>query len=265
MSAEKPYQAMRLLPDGTSWTADYRYSGGLLGELYENYTDDGGNKTGGDMLVNNYSQFYYSETISGNRVNWTGNWLTGIQAPGRDDQLTTGPDSVAFTDHRPYLVTGTYPHFSSMDIQDAANAHTWECFNSRGQLTGVQLPSGLTITNYYNASNFLAKSIALQIQATNLFTYSGGLPATRTDANGLTVNLSWDNLDRLTNVAYPDGTTLQYIYTYLDLTDQKDRLGYWTHAQYDALRRMKWLTDKNGKTTTYSYCDCGGLGGLWIR
>jgi len=35
MSAEKPYQAMRLLPDGTSWTANYFYSYGLLSYIYE--------------------------------------------------------------------------------------------------------------------------------------------------------------------------------------------------------------------------------------
>jgi hypothetical protein len=64
-------------------------------------------------------------------------------------------------------------------------------------------------------------------------------------------------LQRLTSVAYPDGTTISNRYTRLDLTATKDRLGAWTYFGFDAVRRNIAVTNALGNYTLYNYCTCG--------
>src|SRR5207249_4488513 len=80
-----------------------------------------------------------------------------------------------------------------------------------------------------------------------------------TDERGLTTTNYWDNLQRLTGVKYPDGTTASNRYSALDLTSTKDRLGYWSYTGYNSIRQKISETDANGVVTRYGYCDCGAL------
>ncbi len=69
----------------------------------------------------------------------------------------------------------------------------------------------------------------------------------------------YDNLQRVTGISFPDGTTTSNVYTYLDLTAAKDRLNYWSYFTYDALRRKTAETNARNVVTKYGYCDCGDL------
>ena len=147
---------------------------------------------------------------------------------------------------------------------DALNEGTLYTYNSYGQVTSIQNPAGLTTTNIYYSSgsstNRLATSIDLQILRTNSYTYySNGLLDTHTDERGLTTTNFWDNLQRMTGMSYPDGSTISNLYTYLDITGTKDRLGRWSHYGYNAIRQKIAETNVNGTVTGYSYCDCGLL------
>jgi len=258
---EKLHHAYQLMPDGTTTEEDFNYAGALLSEIMASYTYQNGSEVQRQLLGNSYTAVQYSEIVAGNPVTWYGNWLIGQSGPGFSTTIGS-PDQIAFADTRPYPVTGSYPHYSAMQIEDATGAQTWAYFNPRGQLTGLRLPAGLNVTNYYGPDGFLAKSIALDIQATSLYSFSSGLLAARLDPNGLLTHYTWDKLDRLIGTAYPDGTSEQNLYTKLDLTDHKDRLGYWTHAQFDSRRRQTSFTDRNGNTTGYGYCACGGLASI---
>jgi RHS repeat-associated protein len=131
------------------------------------------------------------------------------------------------------------------------------------RVTEVQWPSGLTTTNVYNSSNFLTQTIDLQIHRTNSFAYStNGLPSVWTNALGLPVNLSWDNLLRLTSVSFPDSTTISNVYTNLDLGARKDRLGHWTYFGYDRLQHLTSITNANTNVTRFDWCGCGALTGI---
>ena len=134
----------------------------------------------------------------------------------------------------------------------------------------MRRPSGLITTNIYFSSgaytNWLDKTIDFEIAGTNTiyyqtnsFTYSNGLVYSRTDEHGLTVTNYWDNLQRLTGLLYPDGTTISNLYARLDLTATKDRLTNWIYFGYDSLRRKTAETNANNVITRYGYCDCGGL------
>ncbi len=87
---------------------------------------------------------------------------------------------------------------------------------------------------------------------------------TVTDSDGYAVTTDYDNLDRKTQVTYPDTTFEQFQYTdnavmTLDLTASRDRRGLWTYRHYNANRQMDSITDPANRTTQYGWCNCGAL------
>jgi YD repeat-containing protein len=107
--------------------------------------------------------------------------------------------------------------------------------------------------------------------ASNWFSWAQGKVRTYTDARGLTVTNSWDNLGRLTERAYPDQTTISNSYTklqgsncpggtvLLDRARFKDRLGNWTSFSYNSLAFLTTVTNALTNVTRYEWCDCGYL------
>ncbi|HEX5219408.1 MAG TPA: hypothetical protein VFZ59_07555 [Verrucomicrobiae bacterium] len=100
---------------------------------------------------------------------------------------------------------------------DALFQETRYTYNAARQLIKVVHPTGLTTTNIFLSSADgvvrLAKTIDLEIGRSNSFTYAKGLVDSHTDARGLTTTNYWDNLQRLTGIKYPDGTTISNRYT----------------------------------------------------
>ncbi len=92
---------------------------------------------------------------------------------------------------------------------------------------------------------------------TNAFTYTNGLVLTHTDERGLTTTNTWDNLQRLTKVAFPDGTSTTYTYSNLDLVQITDRLGFVTSYVYNSIRQKVAETNALTNWTHYAYCQCG--------
>ncbi|HEX5218777.1 MAG TPA: cysteine peptidase family C39 domain-containing protein [Verrucomicrobiae bacterium] len=146
---------------------------------------------------------------------------------------------------------------------DALNQETKYTYNANRQLTSIRTPGGLTTTNLYftsgDALNRLQKTIDLEIARTNSYTYSGDLVYSHTDERGLTVTNYWDGLSRLTGRKYPDGTTTSNIYSALDITATKDRMGFWSYAEYNGIRQKVAETNANGVVTRYGLCDCGAV------
>ena len=147
---------------------------------------------------------------------------------------------------------------------DALDQETAYTYNRHGQVTSIITPASLTTTNIYYTSvgsaGRLQTTIDLEISRTNAFTwYTNGLLDTHTDERGLTTTYYWDNLQRLTGSSFPDSTTTSNLYTYLDLTAAKDRLGYWSYSEYNSIRQRIVETNANGVVTGYNYCSCGLL------
>ncbi len=80
--------------------------------------------------------------------------------------------------------------------------------------------------------------------------------------------MTYDDLDRSVQIAYPDGTTEQFQYTdaergmTLDLTATKDRLDRWTYRHYNANRQLDWIRDPLNRVTSFDWCACGSLAGI---
>src|SRR5262249_50864572 len=145
---------------------------------------------------------------------------------------------------------------------DALNQETVFTYNANRQVTQIQTPAGLTTVNTYFTSGTdigrLSTTADLEIQRTNSFSYANGLVFIHTNELGLVTTNYWDNLQRLTGVAYPVGS-ISNVYTNLDLIGTKDRLNKWTYFAYNSIRQKIAETNANGNVTRYGYCDCGAL------
>jgi RHS repeat-associated protein len=135
-------------------------------------------------------------------------------------------------------------------------------YDGNNRLTSVHSPTGLVTTNSYNTNGFLSQSIDLQIDRTNSFTYINGLIGAWVNERGLTTTYTWDNLNRLTSQSDQEGY-ISNVYTRLDLTASRDKLGNWTYLGYDPLQHLIAVTNANNEVTLASYCSCGAL--EWVR
>ncbi len=134
---------------------------------------------------------------------------------------------------------------------------TYSGYNKVVSFTSV---AGLTTTNIYNGSGFLAQTIDLQIGRTNSFGYTAdGLVGAYTNELGLNLAATWDNLLRLTSVQFPDGTYVSNTFNKLDLGSTRDRLGNLTTFVYDGARHLTSVSNANNAVTSYSWCGCGAL------
>ncbi len=253
---QDPDEIVRLQPDGTTWyqTISGRDNFGNPATIVTHYVAPDSSPA---TSTESYSFGYptYSVDAGAGPVSWYASRLYGYSGP--NVYLQYSFDLVPQTNSAGgYPVT--YPNFSTVGVTKNDTSTTL-FFNANEQVSGGVLPTGLTITNIFGLDGFLSKSIALETPATNTYTFSSGLPSTWTDPNGLTRTFTWDNLERLTNVAYPDGTTLVNTYTNLNIASQKDRLNHSWTAHYDSMGRRTSFTDRNGNTTSFSYCGCGSL------
>jgi RHS repeat-associated protein len=148
---------------------------------------------------------------------------------------------------------------------DALNQVTLFTYNGNQQMSGLTTPGGLIVTNIYGTDNWPATNYAFTVTGgtayfgTNMFMYANDLVLTHTDARGLTTSNTWDNLQRLLRLDYPDGTYISNTYQNLDLVRMVDRMGFTNFYLYDSMRRLTATTNANFQPTIYSYCTCGSL------
>src|SRR5205814_959809 len=79
---------------------------------------------------------------------------------------------------------------------------------------------------------------------------------------GLNVTNVWDKLQRLVSAADAEGY-ISNVYTRLDVTATRDKMGNWTYLGYDPLRNLIATTNANQEVSLASYCSCGSLN--WTR
>jgi RHS repeat-associated protein len=235
-TSDFPSFVAKVLPDGST-----RYSYSLRGQ-HLNVTNE----------VSTYSATNGSVAVRTNIFAYATNAVDLLQHIGpRGEQVVSNYFAASNTFHQPD---------ASYDALTQATLYT---YNSYGQVTSLKTPAGLTTTNTFYPSgdsvNRLSTTADIEILRTNSYTYTNGLVATHTDARGLTTTSYWDKLQRTVGMAYPDGSTVSNIFTALDVTAKKDRLGQWTHFGFNAIRQMIAATNENGAVTRYGYCDCGAL------
>ncbi|HYR21483.1 MAG TPA: RHS repeat-associated core domain-containing protein [Chthoniobacterales bacterium] len=177
------------------------------------------------------------------------------------------------------LRTLTYnSQHKALTDKDAAGEITNYGYNSYGQLTTVQNAKNETTTYAYGDGTTAPVGYLASItsplfngsSAATTFTYDSAnrVHLATSSPDNYTTTTDYDNLDRPTQITYPDLTTEQFQYTQdfgqgltniLDLTKSKDRRGNWTTRHYNSNRQMDSITDPLNRTTQFGWCSCGSL------
>jgi RHS repeat-associated protein len=167
-----------------------------------------------------------------------------------------------------------HPHLVKI-ARDAANQPTTYEYFPDGQVHTITNAKGeITTYKYGNGSDgplgYLISIKSPGNQAETVFGYDGAkrLHVITRNPDEYQITLDRDELDRVTLITYPDGTTQEFLYTddergmTLDLTASKDRRGLWTSRHYNKNRQLDSITDPLGRTTLYDWCTCGSLVGI---
>ena len=243
----------RLLPDVTSqYTLFHYYSSGYPFWI--------------GLVSDNESTFSLPNGSIGVRTNW-------FQYAGNGIDLLTVSNS--FGQNATFINYAN--HLPQYRVETSLLTTTFSWDSGTHNLTSIALPSGQTVNFNYNSdyidpvyaplTNTTAMLANIDIEPQGLeidiADYTNGLPRVvhtyGPGVAGLWQTNFWDNLNRLTGVAYPDGTSVSNIFTLLDLTAQKDRLGNWTRFGYDGLQHLTSITNALMNVTQLSWCGCGAL------
>ena len=163
-------------------------------------------------------------------------------------------------------------------VWDVARQPTTYHYNAEGQLLSVKnARNEITTYTYGDGASVPAGYLAFVTSpdfegahAVTSFTYDTA-HRVRTETlnpDGYVLTFDYDNIDRPTQISYPDGTTKQFSYINeqsvmtLDLTGTKDRLGRGIARHYNSNRQLDSVTDALGRTTTYEWCACGSLSSI---
>ena len=236
----KPTAIGRVLDDGTTQLAQSTYNsfGNLLTHI-----DGVGRSTGYTYAANNIDLLTVKQ-------------LTALPAT----YTTVATLGNYNTQHEPQAVTGP-------------DGRTWKAtYNAAGQQISLTDPDGNVTSFTYDTSSRLSNIVDANRKTAETFTYdSADRIATRTDSEGYKLTYAYDNLDRVTKITYPDGTSDVNDYAFqsgpyagkpsLDLRTHTDRLRRVTTLSYDADRRLVAVTEPLSgtatRTTSYSYYEDG--------
>lgn len=235
-TSASPSAIAKVMPDGTSRIVEYAYNEEFnLSSMTNIFTDAGAVQT----------QTYAWE--------YAPNGMDVITARATD---SSNPQNL--------LLQGSYGYNDRHQLTrltNAVNEVTQFNYDSLGRLTNeVSAFGSIRQYEYYptgNYTNWIQKVIDVQIGRTNSIAYVNGLPSTKTDERGLTLSFSWDPLQRLTSVTFPDNTYVSNCYLGLNLVLTKDRVGNTSTFAYDDVGRVSAQTDARSNTTSIAYCACG--------
>ncbi len=168
------------------------------------------------------------------------------------------------TDGQGNATTASYDAAGNIrTITDANGKQTTYTYNANGTLASVKDPNGNTTSYGYDSTgNQTSMTPPSPRHAESQTVDALSRVATRTDGNANTSTDSYDALDRITKVAYQDGTSVAYTYDADgNMLTQVDSTGTTTDT-YDALNRLTQESLPASTTNTYSYDPNGNLTSL---
>jgi RHS repeat-associated protein len=232
-----PFTDVATATSGTGGQSTFAHSGTV---------NNGESLTGTTAPTGATSSLAYTNTgatqflPSGGTDSQGSNYVLSYDGPG--NQSTTANNSVSATSNVQRNVSAPNTDGTLKNATDPkGNVTAFTDNTSTHQITGINPPSGSGLGN-------------------ETLTYDGyGRLSTVLDGRGVTTTYSYDNLDRITSIAYSDGTgTVTNTYdTAGTLHTRADGTGTVTYG-YDPLNRLTTRTaTTGGGTETYGYDPAG--------
>jgi len=248
-TSSQPIAAGRVLDDGT--TQLYKYEYNAVGKLTKS-TDPAGRET----------VYVYGTNNVADANPATGTGLDLLEIRQKNGATYDVLESRTYNaQHLPLTVTDAARQTTTFTYRSTGEPETIVTA-PRGGLTAAQRTTTMTYHSdtARTGPGRLQRITGPMSGATTDFAYDGyGRVYTLTESDGYALTTDYDNLDRPTRRTYPDGTYEETLYTHLDATDTRDRLGRWTHFLYDNQRRLLLMRDPLGRTVTQQWCSCGVL------
>lgn len=127
-------------------------------------------------------------------------------------------------------------------------------YSSLGQLLTMTDRNGITAaTNTYGPTGRIAATADALGDTTKFAWDSRGRRTQFTDPAGNTASFTYDLLDRVTAITFPDQTSVQNAYNCCQRTQFTDQLNHVTKFVYDDLGRLIQTTDPTGAGTNQAY------------
>jgi YD repeat-containing protein len=161
-----------------------------------------------------------------------------------------------------------------LTVKDASAQPTTLTYNTVGQPLTVTNAKSETTTLVYDPSGYLQTMTGPVAGTTVTTTWDSFGRARTVTYDGRTLTYSYDVLDRVTRVDYPDGTYETVSYKLLDPEIYRDRFGRITRLFHDALQRLTSVQDPQGRVVRQDWCECGSMDKLidangnetsWVR
>jgi RHS repeat-associated protein len=133
-------------------------------------------------------------------------------------------------------------------------------YNARGQLLTLTDPKNETATFTYDTNGYFVEAQGALAGTNDTISASYdafGRVASLTDVSGYVVSFDYDDLDRVTSIGYPDGTSVEMGYDRLDCALVQDRAGRQTQYNHDNMQQLTSIIDPLGRQTFFEWCRCG--------
>jgi len=185
----------------------------------------------------------------------------GLIASRTDARNTTTQTTYDTNGHPATSKTGSHPQIATQvdaigrlqSLTDQGGAITQFQYDKRGLLLTRTDPLGkLSTTQYDNVGRPISHTDRNGHIVTSSYTASGKLSQISYPGNS-TVNFVYDQLDHLTSMTDPTGTTANSYDAAGRLTGSTDPNGFQIQYQYDAAGNLTQLTYPGNKTVSYGY------------
>lgn len=145
-------------------------------------------------------------------------------------------------------------------VTDALNNITSYQYDGNGNLIMVtDAKNNIRTYEYDDLNRQITETVSGRIIA-KTYDLAGNM-ITKTKADNSIITYAYDYNNRLTNISYPDSTSVIYQYNQIGLrTSMTDKEGISSYT-YDDLGRLETVT-RNSMTVTYNYDDVGNLTGI---
>jgi RHS repeat-associated protein len=242
--------------EGRVW---YDYAGQTIGNVIGSNTapthigrvlDDGTTQL--------YSYGYNGFGLATNSIDPVGRTFSYIYDTNGIDLLEVRQTRAANND---LLLRATYnSQHLPLTMTDAAGQTTTCSYNARGQVLTLTDPKNETGTFAYDTNGYLV-AVTGPLPGTNDTAKAAydayGRISNLTDVSGYVLTFAYDNLDRVTSISYPDGTSSHINYNRLDCASVQDRAGRQTLLSHDSMRQLTSMIDPLGRQTLLEWCRCG--------